>query len=196
MIAPLRLPASKSTALPLAWREMRPDPAMRAPGRHVEMTFTGPNRASILSSTACTALRQALARGAFVVGDPRLHSLRPGPQFGAFAGSPRCGRRSRSTAGLRTEVAEKTSATPIAAVESRLIMITPGYVEIFGAAGCGCAHSTFAARSASTAAHSQPPCSRSCAVPGCQLACPSSGLRVVTACDDRAGLGALCHAMW
>jgi hypothetical protein len=33
-------------------------------------------------------------------------------------------------------------------------------------------------------------------VPGYQLACPSSGFAVVIAYDDRAGLSAVCHAVW
>jgi hypothetical protein len=37
-IAPLRLPALKSRALPLAWREILPVPLIRAPGRQVEMS--------------------------------------------------------------------------------------------------------------------------------------------------------------
>ena len=134
MIAPLRLPASKSTALPLACREMRPDPAIRAPGRHVEMTFTGPNRASILSSTACTALVRQLRGAPLSSCNPEAHSIEVGPSSELLPARHRCVRQSRSTARASTEVAETPSATPIAAVESRSIMITPGYVEIVGAA--------------------------------------------------------------
>ena len=55
MIAALRLPAMKSTALPLACREGRPVPAIMAPGRHVDITFTGPNCCSMRSSRARAA---------------------------------------------------------------------------------------------------------------------------------------------
>src|SRR3982075_2855153 len=52
MISALWLPASKSTALPLACREGRPLPVIVAPGLHVDTSFTGPNFSSMRSSSA------------------------------------------------------------------------------------------------------------------------------------------------
>ena len=42
-------------ALPLAWRDGRPEPATVAPGRQVETMRTGPNRDSMLLSSDCAA---------------------------------------------------------------------------------------------------------------------------------------------
>ncbi len=50
-MAPLRPPASKSMAFPLACRETFPEPAIRAPGLQVETMLTGPKFASIRPSS-------------------------------------------------------------------------------------------------------------------------------------------------
>src|SRR5262245_14428576 len=62
-IAPLRLPALKSTALPLECREVNQLPEMAAPGRQVDMTCTGPNCRSMRSSRARAAVVKQM-RGA------------------------------------------------------------------------------------------------------------------------------------